>query len=303
MSPVAREFWWRQVRWPLAAFVPIAIVLAFSDLDISLANALFFDTAHVQWTGAHNFWIESFIHTGGRWAIRVLVLVAIGIWLATFRIGRWRAIRRTTAYFIVATVLGIGIVGLLKTITNVDCPWDLVPFGGRLPVVHLFADRPDSLRPGRCFPAAHASSGYALVALYFALCEWNRTLAKSGLTLGLACGVVFGLAQQSRGAHFMSHDLWSAFVVWLVAVSVYAFAFSMRLRTATASGVADGTLGGLRDRIDAVRRRDSSAGKAGPDWDIGRARGGGAYERGLPHSARDGGRGRAADGTTVVDSN
>ena len=37
-------------------------------------------------------------------------------------------------------------------------------------------------------------------------------------------GLMFGIAQQSRGAHFVSHDLWSAFLVWMITLSVYAFA-------------------------------------------------------------------------------
>jgi membrane-associated PAP2 superfamily phosphatase len=45
-------------------------------------------------------------------------------------------------------VLAIGCVGVLKTVTNVDCPWDLVPFGGKFPLVALFADRADALRAG-----------------------------------------------------------------------------------------------------------------------------------------------------------
>jgi hypothetical protein len=118
---------------------------------------------------------------------------------------------------------------LLKTVTNVDCPWDLIPFGGRFPYVELFADRPDALRAGHCFPAAHASSGYALLALYFVFRERHARLAKLGLALGILTGLTFGLAQQARGAHFVSHDVWSAFLVWTVTLSVYAFAFRGRL--------------------------------------------------------------------------
>jgi membrane-associated PAP2 superfamily phosphatase len=35
-------------------------------------------------------------------------------------------------------------------------------------------------------------------------------------------GMVFGLSQQLRGAHFLSHDLWTAALCWLVAVAVHA---------------------------------------------------------------------------------
>lgn len=223
------RIWWRHVRWPLAAFVPLALALAATDVDVAIARWAFFDAGRMHWIGAGNWWVEDAIHTGGRWFIRAVVAFAGAVWLTTYVESSFRDLRRPAAYFVVAMVLAVACVGLLKTVTNVDCPWDLVPFGGHFPFVHLFADRADALRQGRCFPAAHASSGYALVALYFVWRERSRRLARVGLAIGLASGVVFGVAQQSRGAHFVSHDIWSAFIVWFIATSVYAFCFAARL--------------------------------------------------------------------------
>jgi membrane-associated PAP2 superfamily phosphatase len=221
--------WWRAMRWPTLVFVLLATLFATTDADLAIAKFLFFDAGHGGWIGAHNWWVETFLHTGGRRAIRVVVVAAIAVWAASFHSSRLASMRRPVGYFAAASVLGIGIVGLLKTLTNVDCPWDLIPFGGHFPVVPLFSDRPDALRAGQCFPAAHASSGYALIALYFAVRERSRAMSRWGLALGIACGLAFGLAQQSRGAHFLSHDLWSAFLVWTIAVSVYVFGFEARL--------------------------------------------------------------------------
>jgi membrane-associated PAP2 superfamily phosphatase len=214
---------------PLALFVLLAGIFAMTPLDVTIARAAFFDSAHAHWIGADSWIVNELLHTGGRWAIRGLVALALAFWVATFVERDWRALRRPTAFFIIATILSISVVGLLKTLTNVDCPWDLATFGGRFPFVELFADRPDALRLGRCFPAAHASSGYALLALYFTFRERHAGLAKIGLAVGLVSGLTFGLAQQARGAHFVSHDLWSAFLVWTVTLSLYAFAFRARL--------------------------------------------------------------------------
>jgi membrane-associated PAP2 superfamily phosphatase len=126
-------------------------------------------------------------------------------------------------------VITVGLTGWLKTVTNVDCPWDLAPFGGQFPYVPLFADRPDELRHARCFPAAHASSGYALIALHFACKERRLAVARFGLGMGIAAGLAFGIAQQSRGAHFLSHDLWSAAIAWIVPLTLYMWVFRNRL--------------------------------------------------------------------------
>lgn len=224
-----RHFWWSHVRVPLALFVLVAGALAITTTDVVIAQSLFFDGAHGRWMGAGNWWIEAVIHTGGRWAIRVVALAAIALWISTYFNPELRTLRRPAAYFSVSVVLSIGIIGLLKVVTNVDCPWDLTIFGGHYPLVHLFAHRPAELRAGHCFPAAHASSGYALMALYFVLRERSAALARFGLMLGIGTGLVFGLAQQARGAHFVSHDVWSAFITWMVALTVYAVVFKARL--------------------------------------------------------------------------
>lgn len=214
---------------PLALFMLFATVLGTTSIDVRIAQTLFFDAAPGRWIGAGNWWINEFLHTGGRWAIRAIVLAGVGLCIAANLDRRLRSLRRPATYCVVAMVLSIGLVGALKTVTNVDCPWDLDVFDGAYPFVPLFGDRADALRSGYCFPAAHAGSGYALLALYFGFRERSAALARLGLALGLVAGLVFGLAQQARGAHFVSHDVWSAFITWMIALTLYAFAFKARL--------------------------------------------------------------------------
>lgn len=222
------DFWWRHVRVPLAWFAVASLLIAVSDLDLIVARAIFFGSSNV-WIGAGQWWSTTVLHDGGRWLVRILVAAAALLWLMASRDPRWRHWQRPAAYFTLSVVLTVGIAGALKAVTNVDCPWDLTAFGGHFPYVRLFADRPDMLRHARCFPAAHASSGYALMCLYFVLRERNPKLARQGSKIGVVAGLLFGLAQQARGAHFVSHDLCSAVLAWTVAVTVYAGAFRCRL--------------------------------------------------------------------------
>lgn len=228
----ALRFWTRGLAVPVLIFIAANVWLALSGADVAFASWAFFDPVHGHWRGADALLTNEVLHSGGRWLIRGIVLAAVTFWLSTFR-GTAPHWRRPAAYFVLAVVLTVGITGFLKTITNVDCPWDLTVFGGRYPYVPLFGDRPDELRPGRCFPAAHAGSGYALMALYFVFRDRSRRLAYLGLSAGLLVGLVFGLAQQSRGAHFVSHDVWSAMLAWFIALTVYALLFRCQLWTVT----------------------------------------------------------------------
>ncbi|MET0534096.1 MAG: phosphatase PAP2 family protein [Steroidobacter sp.] len=233
------SLWWRHARVPLVIFLVCAVVFSTTSADLAIARALFFDDAQMQWIGRDNWWTNEFLHTGGRWFVRACVAVALAIWVSSFTSERLRVWRRHSGYFVMAVVLSVALTGLLKVLTNVDCPWDLQQFGGKFPFVHLFADRPDGLRTASCFPAAHASSGYALLALFFVLRDSFPKWRTAGLCVGVVMGLVFGLAQQSRGAHFLSHDIWSAFIVWIVALSVYVYAFGGELRSGEQSATRE----------------------------------------------------------------
>jgi membrane-associated PAP2 superfamily phosphatase len=222
-------FYWRHLRAPLAVFALLAPLLASTPLDLSIAHALFFDESSARWIGASSWWTNELIHRDGTWLMRSIAAFTLALWGATWLRPQWLPLRRPALYFFVSVVLSVGVVGLLKTLTNVDCPRDLSEFGGTFPFIHLFEDRPESLRHAHCFPAAHASSGYALLALYFVLRERSRRAARLGLASGLMMGLVFGIAQQARGAHFISHDVWSVMIVWTVSLSLYTFVFQARL--------------------------------------------------------------------------
>jgi len=44
-----------------------------------------------------------------------------------------------------------------------------------------------------------------------------------GLAIGILSGLIFGLTQQFRGAHFASHDLWSLAICWYISALMYTF--------------------------------------------------------------------------------
>ena len=45
-------------------------------------------------------------------------------------------------------------------------------------------------------------------------------MATAWLWTALAVGIFLGLSQQLRGAHYLSHTLWSAWLCWTVGLAV-----------------------------------------------------------------------------------
>jgi membrane-associated PAP2 superfamily phosphatase len=128
-----------------------------------------------------------------------------------------RARRLQLAGGVLLTVLCIS---LLKSVSPAACPWDLVAYGGAAqPVSHWHLWAPTAAG-GRCFPAGHASAGFAFIGGYFVFRDRSPALARRWLIAALAAGLVLGLTQQWRGAHFMSHTLWSGWFCWCLAWGV-----------------------------------------------------------------------------------
>ena len=111
-------------------------------------------------------------------------------------------------------LLSLAVVSITKNLSATSCPWDLAQFGGVARHVSHWALGVLDGGSGRCFPAGHASAGFAFLGGYFALRHKAPTAARWWLAGALLAGFVLGAAQQVRGAHFMSHTLWTGWLCW-----------------------------------------------------------------------------------------
>ena len=227
--------------WAAALILLAAFLLEWLDYDRSIARVFFYhppafgpDANGWIGSGPGAWWARDLLHSGGRWLVRCVAATALACWALSFVMHRLAPWRRQALFVFAGMVLVTATVGLLKVLTDVDCPWDLAGFGGDRPYVRLFGNRPDYLPAARCFPGAHSSSGFALMSIYFALREdWTR-LARIALGGALIVGTLFSIGQQARGAHFLSHDLTSAALSWWMLATLHACLFGVGTRVAPA---------------------------------------------------------------------
>lgn len=201
----------------------LLLLLALFDGDVMIARYFFFDVATNEWIARHDWWANELLHTGGRNLMRLVGVLALIAWAASYRSIRLATHRADLGYFAACMVLVPLTIGILKQITNVDCPWDLQGFGGSMPVIHWFESRPAELPHAACFPGAHSSSAFALFGLFFMWRSAKPAWATVALLSTLALGGAFSIAQQSRGAHFLSHDIVSALLAWLICLALHRF--------------------------------------------------------------------------------
>lgn len=191
--------------------------------------------------GAHGFalheawWTSGLLHQGGRivawFLIGALVQDAIRPWHGgPPRHQRWR--------WLAAILACMLLVSTIKRHSPTSCPWDLAEFGGHaMRLSHWRFDLRDG-GGGSCFPSGHASSAFAFFGVYF-LWRGHRPRAARLWLLGTGVvGMLFGLGQVARGAHFPSHVFWTAWLCWMVCALL---AMLLSARTAR-EGTSRGTL-------------------------------------------------------------
>lgn len=210
----------RHLQWPLLTLTGLFVVTNLLHVDLWLADRLYDWEGHA-WSLRHVWATQHLIHLVGRDVSTAAWLAAFVAWLAACLRPAWASLRRPLLYLLTATALSTLLVAGLKSWSNVDCPWDLIRYGGARPYIGLFELRPAGLARGLCFPAGHASGGYAWLALYFFLAAVRPRWRWAGLIVGLGLGLLFGVAQQLRGAHFLSHDLAALAICWLCAVVLH----------------------------------------------------------------------------------
>lgn len=205
---------------PLGVFLVALVVATFGHGNWRLADLIYGSGGHA-WPLRHAYMTEQVIHVGGRDASALAWGLVLAAWGVSMTGPRWSRYRRPLAYLVLATLLSAALVAWIKLWSNMDCPWDLARYGGTRPYVGLFDLRPSGLGRNHCFPAGHASSGYAWLALYFFFLVVRPGWRWAGLAVGAGTGLVFGFSQQLRGAHFLSHDLWTIAICWSVALGLY----------------------------------------------------------------------------------
>lgn len=200
--------------------------------DLALLLAALLALAFWEWLGADLWLIRGYgtpegfalqhhplfskgLHEGGRLLAWVMIaLLAWDAWTLRWsgpsRRLRWAAI----ALVLLATVM----ISTFKRLSDTSCPWDMLEFGGQWPYVPHWLLQVRDGGPGRCFPSGHASAAFAFLLAWAVWRPFNAVVARRMLVLILVLGSLFAWVQMARGAHYLSHSMWTAWLCWAMAL-------------------------------------------------------------------------------------
>jgi membrane-associated PAP2 superfamily phosphatase len=209
---------WRSVAWVTVASLGLLLALEATTIDLWLA-ALSYDSATRNFPLREHFVTTRIAHDA--------VKFVSGVVFAWILVGVWRPLgvlqrldRPARIYLLVSAIVCLVSVALLKRASALHCPWGLSMFGGASPYLRLFDTVPPGWVRGGCFPAGHALSAFSYIGGFFAFRSAVPRLAWSWLAAVLLVGMFAGISQQLRGAHFLSHTLWTAWLCWTISAAL-----------------------------------------------------------------------------------
>jgi membrane-associated PAP2 superfamily phosphatase len=168
-----------------------------------------------------NPFLVEVMHKGARDLSWVLVIILFGAIRWPFGILR-RLSGHDRVQLALTVLVSVLAVTLFKHVSNTSCPWELKEFGGVARYASHWSWGVSDGGSGGCFPAGHASAAFAYVGGYFVLRRVSARAAGIWLGVAMVAGLVLGVSQQMRGAHYMSHTLWTAWVCWVVGFAIDA---------------------------------------------------------------------------------
>ncbi|MCR8935054.1 MULTISPECIES: phosphatase PAP2 family protein [unclassified Pseudomonas] len=218
--PVSRPLnLWLCLGIPAVAAI-ILVLLELTDLDMDLAR-LFYDPVAGDFIGRHSYFLEDILHDRAKQVVIAFSVFAILGFIGSFFLARLKPFKRELGCLVLSLGLATSFVTPVKAVTAVQCPWSLEQFGGHEKYSKLMDHRPPTDKPGRCWPGGHAATGFTLFALFFVLRDRRPRLARQAFVFAFALGSVFSISRMMQGAHFFSHNVWTAIFCWLICLGAY----------------------------------------------------------------------------------
>lgn len=208
----------------------LLLLLAWDASGLDLPMARWFGSPAGFALRDHWFWSGVMHRDMHRLAWVFELALLAGIFLPFGSLRKLPASRR--AQLALTTLAALLMIIAIKLGSRTSCPWSLREFGGVATYISHWAWGALDGGEGRCFPAGHASAGFAFIGGFFAFRHVSPKTARRWFTGAMLAGLVLGLSQQVRGAHYMSHTLWTAWLCWITAALLDAgFSVAGRLKS------------------------------------------------------------------------
>lgn len=207
----------RQIILTLLVLIFTIMLFGITDIDTVVQDELF-DSSTSTWVLDRDLQPYRLIFYDG--IKKVLILFALSFLIGLLFFRKHKLVQEYKRGMLILVLSAIFIpltIGGLKKYTNMPCPKNEIHYGGKMIKTSVWQsyDEPyKSMKKIRCWPAGHASGGFALLSLFFLFkTKRNKVLA---LVIALSVGWTMGIYKMLIGDHFLSHTIISMIIAWLI---------------------------------------------------------------------------------------
>ena len=211
----------RKITLTLVLLMAVILLFEFIDIDIWVQNYLY-SVELQQWILNRDEPLSKLIFYDG--IKKVFILLIILLIIVLLFIKKNKLIQKYQQGLIIVCISAILIplvITSLKAITNMPCPKNLALYGGTYPYVTVLSTYPKEFHQTKrikCYPAGHASGGFALLSLFFLFKSRKSKFIALASVMVLSWSI--GIYKMLIGDHFLSHTLVTMILSWLIILMI-----------------------------------------------------------------------------------
>ena len=207
----------RQILLTTLLLVAAVALFGITDIDLRVQDLLYDPHTH-QWLLDRTLQPYRLIFYDGIKAILILfALLMLSVLIFGRRYAWVRRYRSGILIVVLSAIIVPAAATILKKETNMPCPKHAQHYGGIYPRIAVWEHYPATFKQPRhiqCWPAGHASGGFALLSLFFLF--KSRKNRRRALLFALSIGWLMGGYKMLIGDHYLSHTLITMLLSWLL---------------------------------------------------------------------------------------
>ncbi len=214
----------KQIVITFLLLIGVILFFEFTNTDVWVQNLFYNFHTHTWMVDRDNKILKIIFYTGIK---KVLILLAVGMLLSLIFFRNSKIIKEYKRGILIVVLSAIFvplIVGALKAVTNTPCPKNTDIYGGVYPEVKVLESYPKDFKQKKrikCWPAGHASGGFALLSLFFLF--KNPKNRKKAIVVAMVVGWSMGLYKMFIGDHYLSHTIVTMVLAWLIILIIAKF--------------------------------------------------------------------------------
>tara|TARA_B100001063_G_scaffold247351_1_gene293015 strand:- start:554 stop:1243 length:690 start_codon:yes stop_codon:yes gene_type:complete len=207
----------KQIVITICLLIMVIALFELTDLDIYVQNFFYNFQTNTWLIDKKEPVLKFFLYDGLK---ALLILFAVLILFSLIFLIKKNFIQEYKKGLIIVLLSAIFvplIIGSLKATSNTPCPCNIEHFGGEYPNIKAFDSYPKDFvqkSKAKCWPAGHASGGFALMALFFLFKTPKNQ--KRALIGALVIAWSMGTYKMLLGDHFLSHTIITMLIAWLM---------------------------------------------------------------------------------------